>query len=221
MGDPHNNRWGSHENSWGHTSRNKDHKDKYVPSSFFNKIALGVCLFLCGAAGLSVVNYLYDEIINTKDKMETVKEVGDYITQEPAQASTDSTKLKLDITEEIDIDAGDVRDILDYIADKLDMKKKEEVIFVDYSAFDDLQNYKDKIINQLDNYGDSVVVIAYNTEANYTEAEKEVETQRIQDLLSEGIYLLAQTKYIKTNALYSYNVPSSGKFTVSVRYTTE
>lgn len=51
MGDPHNNRWGSHENSWGHTSRNKGHKDKYEPSSFFNKIALGVCLFLCGAAG--------------------------------------------------------------------------------------------------------------------------------------------------------------------------
>lgn len=50
MGDPHNNRWGSHENSWGHTSRDKGHKDKYEPSSFFNKIALGVCLFLCGAA---------------------------------------------------------------------------------------------------------------------------------------------------------------------------
>ena len=50
MEDPHNNRWGSHENSWGHTSRDKGHKDKYEPSSFFNKIALGVCLFLCGAA---------------------------------------------------------------------------------------------------------------------------------------------------------------------------
>ena len=59
MGDPHNNRWGSHENSWGHTSRDKGHKDKYAPSSFFNKIALGVCLFLCGAAGLIPKNRMW------------------------------------------------------------------------------------------------------------------------------------------------------------------
>ena len=59
MGDPHNNRWGSHENSWGHTSRDKGHKDKYEPSSFFNKIAIGVCLFLCGAAGLIPKNRMW------------------------------------------------------------------------------------------------------------------------------------------------------------------
>lgn len=51
IGDPHKNRWGSHNNSWGHRGRNKNNKTAYEPSPLFNKLALGVCLFLCGTAG--------------------------------------------------------------------------------------------------------------------------------------------------------------------------
>ena len=62
MGDPRTNGWGRRDNSYGHTSRNKDHKDKYEPSSFFNKIALksylGIFISLtfeiCRVLGLNI-----------------------------------------------------------------------------------------------------------------------------------------------------------------------
>jgi hypothetical protein len=243
MGDPHKNTWGGKNNSWGHkpksTQSNSDNSNRNQSDNLsgFGKVVIaGVCLFALSQTGLSPI---IDTVGNIKDAFGTAEKVQEYTqksTSTTTNSSTDtssntssnsatsgtstsSESFDFDVNCDIDIEASDIADLLSYIKDNTDTfssYNNKEVNFVDYSSFDNADNYTKNILAKALEVGKTVTFIAVGT--GYSGQESmQAEFDRISKIVDNttdglGAYFVNISKHVLTNE------PNTGSITLVVTF---
>lgn len=224
MGNPHYNTWGGKNNSWGNKNRKKknnrtsNNQTRYKPTKLFTVLAGGCLLFLCGALGISVLSNLFTSAKDAVDKVKTIKDVAEDINHKntPNQADTlnHHKSTGLDIDFDIDIEAEDVKDILDYIYEKIGATNIEDTIVISYEDVKTVEGYQKQIINRLDNYNNFIIV---NKE--YMEADKmQAEMDQFNHMVAENLDMINGSNYNCIERSTHTNTPYAGDFTIAVTY---
>lgn len=218
MGDPHNNKWGGKNNSWGHKKK-ENAEPQYVPNKLFNAIAGGVCLFLCGALGWSLITSAYESIISAKGKVEQVKEVADYITS--AKQGTNGT-YEFDIKKEIDLSASDVQSILEKLSNYIESGTaiSENVIILDYSEVGSFKDYEKEVINKLSKYSGSVTFVLIGN-GIWSSDEALEEYEKMKAIATDNLDYLYDTEFNRIRATVDLNYPQSGNLMITLTFLNE
>lgn len=218
MGDPHNNEWGGKNNSWGHKKK-ENAEPQYVPNKLFNAIAGGVCLFLCGALGWSLITSAYESITSAKGKVEQVKEVADYITS--AKQGTNGT-YEFDIKKEIDLSAGDVQSILKKLSNYIESGTaiSENVIILDYSEVGSFKDYEKEVINKLSKYSGSVTFVLIGN-GIWSSDEALEEYEKMKAIASDNLDYLYDTEFTRIRTTVDLNYPQSGNLMITLTFLNE
>lgn len=214
MGDPHKNRWGGKNNSWGNNRRKSNNKNqqRYEPTKLFNIIAGGIALWFCGAMGWSLITSTYSNIKDAKEKVEQVQEIANHVdsaiksrSDNAGNENTADTSLEynFDIIQEIDIDEEDIKDILDQLTEM--GSSKEKVVIVAYSALDNKKSYEDDILSRLGDYDSTVAFVAFDDDTSYTKDEAKAENDRVADLINNNTDMLVDAGVTNYQARFLYH----------------
>lgn len=126
----------------------------------------GICIYALGQVGLGWVT---DTIGNIKDVLDFTDEVKTSSSSNTKASNNSTSKSKAKVKDknvdiEIDISASDVADIIEEISNNLGNyginASKASVVFVDYSVFEDSDEYQKHIIDKLDEYDNAVSFVA-------------------------------------------------------------
>lgn len=199
------------------------------------KVAVvGVLLFTLAHTGLGPLVETAQNAMDVFDFGQDVKEYTDTVKSD----SNVSNKIgvgKQDRTYEdfykqvknnIDLEASDVKDILEYLHGELSKSNmsnmdtmKASAIFIDYDCFISEKKYIKNVMNKLDNYEDTVTFIAKCPDYIATDAMQS-EFDKISEIINANLsgYDTVFNK-VSMNALT--NLPESGDFVMSVTFYTE
>lgn len=199
--------------------KSDDSEPQYVPNKLFNAIAGGVCLFLCGALGWSLITSAYESITSAKGKVEQVKEVADYITS--AKQGTNGT-YEFDIKKEIDLSAGDVQSILEKLSEYIESGTaiSENVIVLDYSEVSSFKDYEKKVINKLSKYSGSVTFVLIGGGV-WSSDEALEEYEKVKAIASDNLDYLDDTEFSRIRATVDLNYPQSGNLMITLTFLNE
>ncbi len=221
MGDPHHNTWGGKNNSWGNRNRKRQNNQptyNYEPNKLFNTIAGGILLFFAGAAGLSIIGSIFTGVKDTIGIADKVNKITTAVTDTAGssagtQGTTNNYEGLFDIKDELELDADDIKDILQFMQENL-QDSQPDTLTLSFEEVDTIEEYKEKIVNKLDKYSNFVLV--YNGYLEYDPMVEKInsytsELSNHSDLISDSGY-----KTIKTSA--RTNVPNNGNFILMLTF---
>ncbi len=241
MGDPHYNTWGGKNNSWGNKNRKGKsgggpQRDDEKWSKGAKVVAGGVVLLVLANTGLGPVIETAQNVMDVFDFGKDVKEYAD--TNKTNSKSSNKNKKgntkKGDTYEDVykniknnaDLEASDVKDILEYLHSNLAddgteamNTKKASAIFIDYDCFLSEKKYVKNVMEKLDKYEDTVTFVAKCPDYMMTD-DMQGEFDRISEIINANLsgYDTVFNK-VSMNALT--NLPDPGNFVMSVTFYTE
>lgn len=212
---------GGKNNRWGNTNKKDtgakdDKKDKaptyhYEPNKAFSIFIGGVFLLAISSAGFGAISDAISNasnVINHTNKYE--------VTDKPNTVNNTNTQ-NMKVTNDIDIGADDVKDILEYIGSLSDSSIEDDIVIMDYSVVKDINTYKKKVINKLDTYKNNVSFALINREG-LGDSDREEELDRLNDFISDNIDLLSETSFNKITTSGRTNSPKAGEFTIVLTF---
>lgn len=230
MGDPHYNTWGGKNNSWGNRNRKNQTSNNRNNNSGgggdFNKgakiLVCGVFLFALAHTGFGWVGETIDNISDVFEAKSKIEEV-----QSNRNNSSNSKPKSKNIKKEynsvkgkIDIEADDVKDILEYLYDKLSDNnidtKDTDIVFTDYKALKDAKSYNKNIVKKLKKYSNPVTFVLIN-DGSLSSDEMETEYNRAFKLAQDNNDF-SKTKFNSVIVAGRYNSPSSGNMIISLTF---
>lgn len=236
MGNPHYNTWGGKNNSWGNKNRKGKSgggggpvRDDEAWSKGAKVVAAGVCLFVLANTGLGPVIETAQNVMDVFDFKNDVKEYHDTVKSE-SKGSKNSKSSKANdskynsIKNNVDLEASDVSDILEFLHTELTKADAEAMdtdnttaIFVEYDYFKNDRKYQKNIMEKLEDYSGAVSFIAVHPDY-LSDAEMQEEFDRVAKIINGNTKGNNSVfRKIKTNALT--NVPRAGSFVVTVTFT--
>lgn len=203
---------------YNHDKKNNS-EPQYVPNKLFNAIAGGVCLFLCGALGWSLITSAYESITSAKGKVEQIKEVADYITS--AKQGTNGT-YEFDIKKEIDLSAGDVQNILEKLSQYIETGTaiSKDVIVLDYSEVSNSKDYEKEVLNKLSKYNGSVTFVLIS-DGIWSSDEALEEYEKMKTMASDNLDYLDDTEFTRIRTTVDLNYPQSCNLMITLTFLTE
>lgn len=203
---------------YNHDKKNNS-EPQYVPNKFFNAVAGGICLFLCGALGWSLITSAYESITSAKEKVEQVKEVASYIN---SAKQGNSGVYEFDIKKEIDLSAGDVQNILEKLSEYIESGTaiSEDVIVLDYSEVGSFKDYEKKVINKLSKYNGSVTFVLIGN-GIWSSDEALEEYEKMKAIASDNLDYLDDTEFSRIRATVDLNYPQSGNLMITLTFLNE
>lgn len=204
---------------YNHDKKKNNNEPQYVPNKFFNAIAGGICLFLCGALGWSVITSAYEAITDAKGKVEQVKEVADYIT---SAKQGNSGTYEFNIKKEIDLSAGDVKNILEKLSNYIESGTaiSENVIILDYSEVSSFKDYEKKVINKLSKYNGSVTFVLID-DGIWSSDEAVAEYEKMKSIASNNLDCLDDTEFSRIRTTVDLNYPQPGNLMITLTFLNE
>lgn len=201
------------------SGNNNGNEPQYVPNKLFNAIAGGVCLFLCGALGWSLITSAYESITSAKGKVEQVKEVADYIT---SAKQGNNGIYEFDIKKEIDLSVGDVQSILEKLSEYIESGTaiSEDVIILDYSEVSNSKDYEKEILNKLSKYNGSVTFVLIG-DGIWSSDEALEEYEKVKAIASDNLGYLDNTEFTRIRTTVDLNYPQSGNLMITLIFLAE
>lgn len=199
----------------------------------------GIALYVLGSIGLGWIEDVKDGIDKAKEVRELAKEAKELEKAEAKDAKESAKaekKLEKDInsqgyTEKFDVDeddigieAGDIRDILEKIEEQVDAYINSEdgvenIIYLEGEAFDNSDNYKASVCNRLKTMdGETVTFIAIYQDLGKEKANEKYDNicnlldMNLQEYI--GVYKRVDLKGYK-------GYPDNGDLTVAFTYSVE
>lgn len=229
-GDPHKNTWGGKNNTWGHKPKNNNNSTSKNTGSF-NKlgttIIVGALLFTLANAGYGALVDGALEAKNTVDDVkESVEKADELINKDKTKGKVKSSKdVEIDILDNIDISAEDVKDLLDYLCELEDDQHRisENTIVLDFSAVKNSKSFEKKIINKLDDFGkkynsDELTIILVDNQ-DITNDEATSELNRVKQLVADNIGLITSNSEFNSVVFNGvYNKPTAGTLVAVITF---
>lgn len=200
-------------------------------------VAGGVVLFVIANTGFGPIVETAQNVMDVFDFGKDAKEYSDTVKSNSKSNSKSSNKavskqeddyssVYKHIKNNVDLEASDVSDILQYLHGNLSESETEAMntnqasaIFVDYECFTNEKKYIKNVMEKLDKYDDTVTFIAMSP--NYLQtSDMQNEFDSISEMINNNLsgYDTIFNK-ISMNALI--NLPDPGNFVMSVTFYTE
>lgn len=199
-------------------------------------VAGGVVLFVLANTGFGPVIETAQNVMDVFDFGKDVKEYTD-TTKSNSKSSSSNNKgagkkkttyedVYKNIKNNADLEASDVKDILEYLHTKLSTDrpeamdtKKASAVFIDYDCFLSEKKYVKNVMEKLDKYEDTVTFIAA-CPANMTTDDMNAEFEKITEIIKANLSGYDTVfNQVSMNALS--NLPNPGEFIMSVTFYTE
>lgn len=198
-------------------------------------VAGGVVLLVLANTGLGPVIETAQNVMDVFDFGKDVKEYADTAKSNSNTKSSDKGVGKKDSTYEdvykhiknnADLEASDVKDILEYLHGNLSESKAEAMdtkkasaIFIDYDCFLSEKKYVKNVMEKLDKYEDTVTFVAKCPDYMATE-DMQGEFDKISEIIKANLSGYDTVfNQVSMNALT--NLPDPGNFVMSVTFYTE
>lgn len=243
MGDPHYNTWGGKNNSWGNKNRKGKsggggpQRDDEKWSKGAKIVAGGVVLLVLANTGLGPVIETAQNVMDVFDFGKDVKEYADTAKSTSKSNSKSSNKgagkkgttyedVYKHIKNNADLEASDVKDILEYLHTKLSTErpeamdtKKASAVFIDYECFLSEKKYVKNVMEKLEDYEDTVTFVAA-CPSHLTVEDMNAEFEKITEIIKANLSGYDTVfNQVSMNALS--NLPNPGEFIMSVTFYTE
>lgn len=220
------NTWGGKNNSWGNRNRKGSSGGSGGPQRDDEKWSKGAKIVAAGVVLLVLANVGFGPIVETVENVVDIfdfgKEVSNTVESNKGTSTVSNTKKSYkSVKGKLDLNEGDVKDILEYLSEQLSEKSintnKASAVLIDYSSFDNDKKYIKNVVEKLDKYSETVSFVAV-TDKFVTDEEMTEEFYRISEIVSNN-------KDISGSVFNKYNVnglknnPSIGYFVYAVTFT--
>lgn len=219
MRDPHKNTFGGHNNVFPEHNRKKKSNTQYNGS--MNKLGMavigGIFLFTMAHYGLDGILNAVDKVSSTKDKVEKTQDfISDNTYAENGELGTN--KLGYFIDTDVEIDAGTVKDILDYMEEIKGEVTVEDMdtVIMNYDTLQDDDIYNEKVIQTLSQYSKPVTFV-FISNNSYNETDMNNEIERVSNMVSSNISV-NNTRFTDVKLSARLNSPEKGYITVAVTF---
>ena len=221
------NTWGGKNNSWGNKNRKGSSGGSGGPQRDDEKWSKGAKIVAAGVVLLVLANTGLGPIIDTVQNVTDIFDFGKENTEAVETSVKNNTGSNLkqskgykSVKGELDLDAGEVKDVLEYLSEQLSEKSvntsNASAVLVDYSVFKNDKSYVKNIVNKLDRYSNTVSFVALSPNI-LSETEMDEEFYRISEIISNNNDI-AGCGFTKFNTNGLKNNPSVGNFVFAVTF---
>ena len=177
----------------------------------------GIFLFTMAHYGLDGILNAVDKVSSTKGKVEKTQDfISDNTYAENGELGTN--KLGYFIDTDVEIDAGTVKDILDYMEEIKGEVTVEDMdtVIMNYDTLQDDDIYNEKVIQTLSQYSKPVTFV-FISNYSYNETDMNNEIERVSNMVSSNISV-NNTRFTDVKLSARLNSPEKGYITVAVTF---